>query len=254
MRSKRLIATTLVMAAAVSLIPAAHAGWLDDLLGRNKDNKASTDGESSIPSAAALTSGQIGAGLKEALEVGTTRVVDSLGQTDGFNADPLIHIALPSSLQSVQSALDRVGMAGMLDELELELNRAAEVATPKAKSLFIGAIRELTIDDVMTIYKGPDDAATTYLRSKMSGPLADAMQPIVDQSLDDVGAAQTYASLMGQYNALPFVPRVDADLTGYVVDKGLDGIFIYLAREEAAIRSDPLERSTDLLKQVFGAL
>jgi hypothetical protein len=254
MRSKRLTAMALIMATTVGLLPAAQAGWLDDLLGRNKEDKASTANTSSIPSAAALTSGQIGAGLKEALEVGTTRVVDSLGQTDGFNADPLIHIPLPSSLQSVRSALDRVGMAGKLDELELELNRAAEVATPQAKSLFINAIRELTIDDVMGIYNGPEDAATTYLRSKMSAPLADAMQPIVDQSLDEVGAAQTYTSVMGQYNALPFVPQVDADLSGYVVDKGLDGIFVYLAREEAAIRSEPLKRSTDLLKQVFGAL
>ena len=226
----------------------AGAGWLDDLLGRNKDEPA----ESSVP-ADALGSETISAGLKEALEVGITRVVDTLGRTDGFNADPAIHIPLPASLETVQSSLARVGMSGTLDELELGLNRAAEAATPKAKALFIDAIRGLTLDDVMTIYKGPDDAATQYLRRQMAGPLAAQMQPVVAQSLSEVGAVRTYDQAMAQYNALPFVPRVDADLTNYVVGKGLDGIFLYLAKEEAAIRTDPVERTTDLLRQVFGA-
>ncbi|UCG71600.1 MAG: DUF4197 domain-containing protein [Chromatiales bacterium] len=222
----------------------AGADWLDDLFGKSVDKPAS---------ASELTTSQIGAGLKEALEVGTVRVVDTLGREDGFNADPLIRIPLPDSLKTVQSTLAKVGMAGTLDNLELELNRAAELATPKAKALFIDAIRTLTLDDVMAIYNGPDDAATQYLRGQMSDPLAEAMEPIVDQSLDQVGAAATYESAMGQYNALPFVPKVEADLTTYVVGKGLDGIFLYLAKEEAAIRNDPVERTTELLQQVFGA-
>lgn len=222
----------------------AGAGWLDDLLGKGKDKQATSS---------ALTTSQIGAGLKEALEVGTVRVVDTLGRPDGFSGDPLIRIPLPDSLESVQSALSKIGMAGTLDDLELELNRAAEVATPKAKALFMDAIRALTLDDVMAIYKGPDDAATQYLRGQMSEPLAEAMQPVVDDSLDQVGAVATYDTVMSQYNALPFVPEVDADLTTYVVGKGLDGIFLYLAKEEAAIRTDPVERTTALLQQVFGA-
>ncbi len=228
----------------VSSSPPAGADWLEDLFGKSVDKPAEASG---------LTTSQIGAGLKEALEVGTVRVVDTLGREDGFNADPLIRIPLPDSLKTVQSALSKVGMAGTLDNLELELNRAAEVATPQAKALFIDAIRALTLDDVMAIYKGPDDAATQYLRGQMSDPLGAAMQPIVDDSLDQVGAAETYESAMSQYNALPFVPKVEADLTTYVVGKGLDGIFLYLAKEEAAIRNDPVERTTELLQQVFGS-
>jgi hypothetical protein len=224
----------------------AGAGWLDDLLGRNKDNDAS------LP-ANALSSDAIGAGLKEALEVGTARVVDTLGRADGFNADPAIHIPLPASLETVQSSLARVGLSGSLDELELGLNRAAEAATPKAKALFVDAIRGLTLEDAMAIYQGPDDAATQYLRRQMAGQLAAQMQPVVAQSLSEVGAVRTYDQAMAQYNALPFVPRVDADLTNYVVGKGLDGIFLYLAQEEAAIRTNPAKRTTDLLQQVFGA-
>lgn len=241
------ISQTAVYVALVALLggsPPAGAGWLDDLLGKGKDKQATSSG---------LTTSQIGAGLKEALEVGTVRVVDTLGRPDGFSGDPLIRIPLPDSLTSVQSALSKIGMAGTLDNLELELNRAAEVATPKAKALFLDAIRALTLDDVMAIYKGPDDAATQYLRGQMSEPLSAAMQPVVDDSLDQVGAVATYDTVMSQYNALPFVPEVDADLTTYVVGKGLDGIFLYLAKEEAAIRNDPVERTTALLQQVFGA-
>jgi len=108
------------------------------------------------------------------------------------------------------------------------------------------------VDDVRAIYTGPDDAATQYFRGKMAAPLAVEMAPVIDTSLNEVGAVRTYDAIMEQYNALPFVPPVDSDLTGYVVDKGMDGIFYYLAQQEAAIRNDPVARTTDILKQVFG--
>lgn len=200
-----------------------------------------------------LTTGEIGAGLKEALRVGTETVVGQLGRTDGFNTDPAIHIPLPESLKSVQSTLKRLGMSSLLDDLELRLNRAAEVATPKAKALFWQAISDMTLDDVRGIYDGPKDAATRYFQSKMSKPLAVEMKPVVDESLAQVGAIQSYDKMMGQYRSLPFVPDVKADLTTYVVQKGMDGIFYYVAREEAAIRQDPAKRATALLQRVFGA-
>jgi hypothetical protein len=200
-----------------------------------------------------LSSDDIGGGLKEALRVGTENVVGSLGKTDGFNLDPQIHIPLPSQLDQVRIVLGKIGMDSMLTDLEVRLNRAAEIATPKAKQLFIGAINDMTLDDVMAIYKGPDDAATQYFKSKMSGPLAVEMKPVIDESLADAGAVKIYDGVMERYNAVPFVPKVDADLSDYVVEKGMGGIFYYLAKEEAAIRQDPAKRTTDLLKRVFGS-
>jgi hypothetical protein len=194
----------------------------------------------------------VGQGLKEALRVATGTVVADLGQPGGFNLDPAIRIPLPGQLENVRSLLGKVGMDGLLTDLENELNEAAEVATPQAKSLFLQAIEEMTLDDVMAIYRGPDDAATRYFRSKMSEPLGTAMKPIVEESLAEVGAAATYEQSLDSYNALPFVPRVEVDLADYVVDKGLDGIFYYIAREEAAIRNDPVKRTTELLQSVFG--
>jgi len=201
----------------------------------------------------ALSSEEVGAGLKDALLVGSENVVSQLGRLDGFNLDPAIHIPLPNQLKSVKSMLAKVGMSSMLDDLELKLNRAAEVATPKAKELFAQAISEMTFDDVMNIYNGPDDAATRYFQGKMTPPLAREMQPVVEQSLAEVGAVQSYDNVMKEYRSMPFVPDVKTDLTSYVVDKGMDGIFHYIAVEEAAIRQNPAKRTTELLQRVFGA-
>jgi len=196
---------------------------------------------------------QIAAGLKEALRVGSETVVSQLGKTDGFNADPAIHIPLPKSFKTVQSTLKTLGMAAILDDLELKLNRAAEQATPKAKTLFLSAIEGMTLDDVMGIYNGPQDAATRYFQGKMSPQLGEEMKPIVDQALNEAGAVQAYDNVMVQYHAVPVVPDVKADLSGYVVEQGMNGIFHYLAQEEAAIRQNPAKRTTELLKTVFGS-
>lgn len=200
-----------------------------------------------------LSLGEIGEGLKEALHVGTEHVVAQLGRQDGFNSDESIHIPLPEELDTVKSMLDTVGMSSLLDDLELKLNRAAETATPKAKELFWQAITEMSFDDVMTIYKGPDDSATRYFKSKMSPTLAEEMRPVIKDSLSEVGAIQSYDNVMGAYSSLPFVPDVKANLTDHVIEKGMDGIFHYVAKEEAAIRENPAKQTTDLLKKVFGA-
>jgi hypothetical protein len=200
----------------------------------------------------ALSTQDIAAGLREALEVGSARVVRRVGALDGFNADPEIHIPLPGALKDLQKMLKKVGMARLANDLELKLNRGAEAAAPEAKALFLDAIRAMTLDDARRIYDGPDDAATRYFQGKMTPPLAKRMAPVIDRSLAEVGAVRAYDAAIGQYKAIPFVPDVKADLTGYVVEKAMDGLFFYLAREEAAIRKNPAARTTALLKKVFG--
>jgi hypothetical protein len=217
-------------------------GILDSITTKGKDSPVQ-----------ALTADDMGKGLKEALRVGTENVVSQLGLKDGFNQDPAIHIPLPDQLKTVRDWMQKVGMGSMLDELELKLNRAAETATPKAKALFWQAIKEMSIDDVKDIYQGPDDAATRYFEQKMHEPLMNEMRPIVNQSLSEVGAVKSYNQVMGSYQSLPFVPDVQADLTDHTLTKGLEGIFYYLAKEEASIRKDPVKRTTDILKQVFGS-
>lgn len=231
-----------------TLLPVSASGQMDWLQkGRELLGTAPPAGTTT------LSDQQVGAGLKEALRVGSETVVGRLGIQDGFNGDPKIRIPLPASLEKARSAMKTVGMSAMLDDLEIKLNRAAETATPKARQLFWQAIEEMTMDDVLAIYNGPPDAATRYFQKKMSAPLAEEMRPVVSESLGQVGAIQSYEAAMGQYRGIPLVPDVKADLTGHVVEKGMDGIFYYLAREEAAIRRNPAKRTTELLRQVFGA-
>ncbi len=199
-----------------------------------------------------LGNDEIANGLREALRVGTKRVVGQVGALDGFNGDGDIHIPLPDSLKKAQTLLRRFGMAGLADDLELRLNRAAEAAAPEARELFFQAITRMTLDDVQRIYKGPKDAATRYFQDRMTSALGQRMAPIIDRTLSQVGAIAAYDKMISEYKNLPLVPDVKADLTAYVVGAAMEGIFHYVAREEAAIRADPAKRTTALLKRVFG--
>ncbi|MEQ9327433.1 MAG: DUF4197 domain-containing protein [Rhodospirillales bacterium] len=199
----------------------------------------------------ALSNQDVANGLKEALRVGADRVVAALSAVDGFNANPDIHIPLPASLQKAQSALRTVGLSGMADDLELRLNRAAEAAAPEARQLFWNAVSTMTFDDARKIYDGPDDAATSYFRGRMTPDLTSKFTPVVDESLREVGAIRAYDDMMGSYKSLPFVPDVSADLSSHVVTRALDGLFLMLAREEKAIRENPAARTTELLRKVF---
>jgi len=200
-----------------------------------------------------LTTSEIGNALKEALRIGSDNVVSRLGKEDGFYGDPAVHIPLPEEFEIVKKTLDRFGMSFLAEELEIKLNRAAEEATPKARELFFQAIKEMTFDDVMNIYNGPEDSATQYFQGKMAESLAAEMQPIINESLSQVGAVKTYDKIMNKYQSIPFVPDIKANLTLYVTQKGMDGIFHYMAKEEAAIRENPAKQTTELLKRVFGA-
>jgi len=238
-----------VMFASLILVTtSAHAGWLDSIQ-KAVDQIEGSEGSSAAVSA--LSNSDITAGLKDALRVGSERVVKRLAKPDGFNSDAKIHIPLPDSLKRVDSMLSGIGMGYLMDDLELKLNRAAEAATPKAKKLFGSAIRKMTIKDVQRIYKGPNDAATQYFKGKMSAPLAGEMKPVIEKTLSQVGAVQAYDRVMGEYQSLPFMPNVKADLTSHVVNGGLSGIFHYMAQEEAAIRKNPAKRTTEVLRKVF---
>ena len=255
---RRLVLAGLAATLVAPWRPASADGLLDSLTSGDTDSLTNSLGGltgnsgSSGGLGAGLDTGEIVGGLKEALGIGTERAVGTVGVLDGFNADPAIHIPLPDSLSKVQSALKTVGMSGMADELELKLNRAAEEASSQATDIFWGAIEGMSIDDAKGILNGPDDAATQYLRRTTGGQLKDSMRPVVDSSLSEVGAIQSYDAMMGEYENIPFMPDAKADITDYALEKTMDGIFHYVAVEEAAIRNNPVERSTELLQKVFG--
>ena len=240
----------LIAIAAGLCVQAPGAAPAQDFMKKALDIFKSVD--EVAPGASELTRREIADGLREALRVGTERVVAGVGRSGGYNLDRDIHIPLPDVLRDVQSTLAMVGMGDLGDDLELKLNRAAETAAPMARDVFWESVSNMTMDDVMAIYEGPDDAATRYFQRTMTPPLITRMRPIINDSLSQVGAVRAYDDMMGPYERMPLVPDVKADLTDYAVEKALDGLFFKLAEEEAAIRQNPAKRSTELLQRVFG--
>ena len=200
-----------------------------------------------------LTNSDIVAGLKEALEVGTTNTVDLTGKLDGYFGNAAIKILLPSQLQNVEQGLRLLGQGQKVDELVLAMNRAAEKAAPAAKDIFWGAIKNMTFEDARKILSGGDTAATDYFRAKTSETLTAAFRPVVDASMKEVGVVQQYDQLMSAYKSVPFASALPSfDLQAYVVSKALDGLFTVLGEQEKKIRTDPAAQVTGLLKKVFG--
>ena len=199
----------------------------------------------------ALSQDDIIRGLKQALEVGVKKAVDSCSQKGGFYKNSLIQIPFPKEAEKVESLVRKVGMNKQADEFVEVLNTAAEKASTKAAQLFVKAITNMTVEDGMKILKGQPNAATEYLKGQTEGELKTSFQPIISESLKQVHYTRYWQPLASKYNKMPFVDKINPDLESYVNEKAIDGIFKLVAREEALIRKDPKARITDLLKKVF---
>ncbi|MEO0449379.1 MAG: DUF4197 domain-containing protein [Pseudomonadota bacterium] len=200
-----------------------------------------------------LTLAEIDAGLRQALEIGTERVASQIGVVDGYWKDPQIQIPLPGRLGQVQSELSRVGLSAPLDDLQLRMNRAAEEAVPAGKRIVIDAVQSITIEDALGILRGGDSAATDFLRGRTEDNLRQTYTPFVENALASSGAYRTLDSVTSSQPLLAIAATdYKSDLTTYAVQFGLDGLFTYLAVEEKKIRDNPVARTTELLRRVFG--
>ena len=202
--------------------------------------------------ATSSSASDITSGLKEALRIGTGNAVSSTSKPNGFLGNPLIKIVMPERLQTVEKGLRLAGYGDRVDAFVTSMNRAAEQATPKAKSIFVDAITSMTIDDAKGLLNGGDTAATDFFKAKTTDKLYQAFRPVVDDSMNKVGVVQRYNAVVGQAKGLPFVKTQSLDVGDYVTNKTLDGLFLVVAQEEKKIRTNPAARVTDLLKQVFG--
>lgn len=251
------VKSRLLLLCVFSTLGVSSYSYSQSLLQRGLDLLSTRSAELTEQSGGAtlenLSAADISGGLRQALIVGSENVVRQLGQSGGFSADEAIHIPLPQQVQAAKSWLDSVGMGGSLAQLEEKLNQAAEESMPAARELFVQAITEMSIEDARAILAGSDSAATEYLQDKMAEPLSEAMKPVVERKLNEVGAVQQFNAILARYKTIPLVPDLQADITEHTISKGLEGVFYYLAKEEAAIRQDPVKRSTDLLKKVFSA-
>ncbi len=191
-------------------------------------------------------------GIKEALVKGTGNSVNLVSQQNGYFGNVEIKIPFPPEEKDMESKLRSIGMGKQVDETVLSINRAAEDASKDAKDIFIDAIKNMSLTDAINIVKGDNDAATKYLQKTTSPQLNEKFRPNIKSSLDKVEATKHWEELIKAYNRIPFVKKLNPDLTAYVTGKAIDGLFIMIAKEEYKIRKDPLAQTSDLLKKVFG--
>lgn len=197
-----------------------------------------------------LSNGEIVQGLKEALRVGTDSATFHLGLLNGFYGDDIIRIVMPPEAQKVEKTLRSVGLGKSVDKAVISMNRAAEDATKYVGDIFLNAIRKMTIQDALGILRGDNIAATTYLKRTTTTQLTTAFKPIISKSLTYVDATKYWKDVFTAYNKFSSNP-VNTDLTDYVTQKALDGLFYHVGLEEQRIRKDPAARVTDILKKVF---
>ncbi len=234
---KAFFLTILVLLSSAMLL---RAGMLEDVM---KHVGGSTKGPDESTTAS---------GLKEALSIGTENAVKSVSRPDGYFGNQTIKILMPEKIRNVANVLGKIGYQKQVDEFVLSMNRAAEKAAPKALSIFVDAIKGMSIEDARKILGGGNTAATAYFEEKTRGKLYDEFKPVISSSMNQVGCTRSYKEMMGKYDSVPFVGKQSLDLDHYVTNKALDGLFYMVGQEETKIRTDPSARVTDLLKTVFG--
>jgi len=207
---------------------------------------------SQFPQAGAiLSNADIAAGLKEALDKGIDKEVTKLTATDGFYRNELVKILLPAELQKVDKGLRSIGLGSLADEGLKMMNRAAEDAVKEATPIFVSAVKNMTFTDAKNILLGNDSSATTYLQGTTNTQLYTKFNPVIKSSFSKVGADKVWTNIITKYNSIPLVTKVNPDLTDYVTNKALEGVYKMIAVEEKEIRNNIAARTSPLLQRVF---
>lgn len=201
-----------------------------------------------------LSSDDIVAGLKDALNKGTQASTQQLSAVDGFFKDAAVKILFPPEAAKMESTLRKAGFGAQVDKAILDINRAAEDAAKSAAPIFMNAIKNMSVSDGIGILRGSDTSATAYLRKSTSAALYAAFLPVIKSSLDKVGATSSWNTVVGTYNKIPLTKKINPDLPAYSTDKALNGVFYYVAVQEKKIRANPAGQADELLKKVFGGL
>jgi hypothetical protein len=198
-----------------------------------------------------LSEEEIVRGLKEALSKGADDASGKASKVDAFQKNLAIKILWPEDARKIESKLRQLGMNQLCDDFILSMNRAAEEASKKAAPIFIDAIKNMSVNDAFGILKGSDHAATDYLKNTTTSALTQAFQPEIESALQKVNATKYWSEISSTYNKLPFTQPVNTNLADFVTEKAIQGLFVFVAEKEKAIRNNPLERTSELLKRVF---
>ncbi len=247
--------SSIVLVIACSIAFSTNAQGLKSILknATTKDSSGKTSVDKMLGMSggkSALSTEEIARGLKEALQVGTEKGANKLSAVDGFFKDAAIKILMPAEAQKAEKTLRNLGLGKQVDNAILSMNRAAEDAAKSATPIFINAIKGMSFQDAFAILRGSDNAATNYLKDKTTMSLTEAFRPVIENSLKKVDATKYWNTVFTSYNKLS-PDKVNPDLSAYVSEKALAGIFYQVAQEEQKIRKDPMARTSDLLKKVF---
>jgi hypothetical protein len=204
-----------------------------------------------LPQGSTIGNEEIANGLKQALNMGIEKQVSKLTQTNGFFGNELVKIMLPEELQKVDKTLRDIGLSSLADEGLKILNRAAEDAVGEATPIFVNAVKGMTFTDAKNILLGSDNAATIYLTNATQTELYNKFNPVIKNSFEKVGADKIWNNLITRYNNIPLTNNVNPDLTDYVTQEALNGVFTMIAVEEKEIRTKVSSRTTEVLKKVF---
>lgn len=262
MKLHQLSFITLVLLATSA--QAFDLGGLKDQLGKQMGNTPAAVQPAATPTAAPAATNaaglsgisntdQIGS-LKQALTQGAETAVASLARENGFLGNDKVRIPLPDALQKADSLMRTIGMGKYADELTTSMNRAAEAAVPEAKTLLVGAVKNMSVADAKGILTGGNDAATQYFRKNTEAALTGKFKPIVSKSMQKVKLAEKYDQFAGKGVQFGVVDQKDAKLDDYITRKAMDGLFLMMAEQEKAIRANPMQAAGSLAQKVFSAI
>lgn len=208
-----------------------------------------------LPSNTEVSEAEAGQGIRQALNQGLGKAVSQLNVTDGFFKSDLYKLLLPPEAQKIEKTFRTFGLGSLVDKAILSINRGAEDAVGYATPIFVDAIKSMTLQDALGIVRGGDTSVTHYFREKTTNSLYATFSPVIQSSLNKVNATKYYGDLITQYNDFPTtVKKLNPDLAGYVTEKTTNALFNQIAVEEQNIRSNPVARTTEILKKVFGNL
>ncbi|MDC0932547.1 DUF4197 domain-containing protein [Arcobacteraceae bacterium] len=219
-----------------------------------------------------LSNDIISSGLKEALSTGVNFAVKELGTKDGYLNNASVKIPLPDNLAKIETVIRKAGGDKVVDDLVTSINNAATSAVPETTSILLNAVSNMNLEDAKKILAGNSTAATDFFQSNTTTDLKKLISPIIKKSMDENQVAKYYTSANSfyksnlesytkdssiskyatQFGVDSYIPTSsDKDLDEFITEKAIRGLFKMIAQKESAIRKDPVEQTTSLLKKVF---
>lgn len=258
---KKILVSLLLVPASFSF---SHAQGISDALkkarqaasdnGLIKTSQTSGSGTKAPVSTSLMNNDEIGSGLREALKLGAKTATQNLSATDGFFGNQLIKILMPPEVKQIESKMRQFGMGNVVDKAILSMNRAAEDASSQALPILVNAITSFSIQDALSILNGGDNAATNLLKARTTPQITAAFRPVIARSMSKYNVEQLWSQVFSTYNSLPIIKnKVNTDLTGYITDRALSGLFTVVGSEEKKIRLDPIGTGSDIITRVFGS-